>query len=201
MDRGAWWAIVHRVAKSPTQLKWHITHTERWKWSPPSSHWGRCYVVPLNIVQEAHGWPFERWPKQSDTPTGIKFILFSSLSHFLPVSLLVSHVCPVSVFRVPALIWPQPFSALTYRKLILALLDYSTLLPRQDLTFLRGFPAKDQPAPSFSLINLACDRLAAQGTTLCFIIFLIFPLSLIINGWGTHDRFLLLSFLKKMFSP
>ena len=115
-------------------------------------------------------------------PQELSLLLFSSLSHFLPVSLLVSHVCPVSVFRVPALIWPQPFSALTYRKLILALLDYSTLLPRQDLTFLRGFPAKDQPAPSFSLINLVCDRLAAQGTTLCFIIFLIFPLSLIING-------------------
>ena len=27
MDRGAWWAIVHRVAKSQTQLKQHNTHT------------------------------------------------------------------------------------------------------------------------------------------------------------------------------
>ena len=27
MDRGAWWAIVHRVAKSRTQLKWLNTHT------------------------------------------------------------------------------------------------------------------------------------------------------------------------------
>ena len=92
MDRGAWWAIVHRVAKSPTQLKWHITHTERWKWSPPSSHWGRCYVVPLNIVQEAHGWPFERWPKQSDTPTGIKFIAFLFTVSF-PPGLLASVSC------------------------------------------------------------------------------------------------------------
>lgn len=101
----------------------------------------------------------------------------------------ISSTCPNSALSL---------SALTYRKLILALLDYSTLLPRQDLIFLCGFPAKDQPAPSFSLINLACDRLAAQGTTLCFIIFLIFLLSLIINGWGTHDRILLLSFLKKI---
>ena len=26
MDRGAWWAAVHRVAKSQTQLKWLSTH-------------------------------------------------------------------------------------------------------------------------------------------------------------------------------
>ena len=29
MDRGAWWAIVHRVAKSWTQLKQLSTHTYR----------------------------------------------------------------------------------------------------------------------------------------------------------------------------
>ena len=28
MDRGAWWAIVHRVVKSHTQLKQLITHTQ-----------------------------------------------------------------------------------------------------------------------------------------------------------------------------
>ena len=27
MDRGAWWAIVHRVAKSQTRLEWLSTHT------------------------------------------------------------------------------------------------------------------------------------------------------------------------------
>ena len=27
MDRGAWWAVVHRVAKSPTQLKRLSIHT------------------------------------------------------------------------------------------------------------------------------------------------------------------------------
>ena len=27
MDRGAWWATVHRVAKSQTRLKWLNTHT------------------------------------------------------------------------------------------------------------------------------------------------------------------------------
>ena len=27
MDRGVWWATVHRVAKNQTQLKWLNTHT------------------------------------------------------------------------------------------------------------------------------------------------------------------------------
>ena len=30
MDRGAWWATVHRVAKSRTWLKWLSTHTCNW---------------------------------------------------------------------------------------------------------------------------------------------------------------------------
>ena len=29
MDRGAWWAMVHRVAKSQTRLKGLCTHTHR----------------------------------------------------------------------------------------------------------------------------------------------------------------------------
>ena len=33
MDRGAWWAIVHRVSKSRTQLKWLSTHTK----NPPAN--------------------------------------------------------------------------------------------------------------------------------------------------------------------
>ena len=32
MDRGAWWATVHRVAKSRTQPKLLSTHTRRVKW-------------------------------------------------------------------------------------------------------------------------------------------------------------------------
>ena len=31
MDRGAWWATVHRIAESQTRLKWLSTHTCRWK--------------------------------------------------------------------------------------------------------------------------------------------------------------------------
>ena len=31
MDRGAWWATVHGISKSQTQLKWLSTHTCRWK--------------------------------------------------------------------------------------------------------------------------------------------------------------------------
>ena len=30
MDRGAWWATVHRVTKSQTQLKWLSTHKQEW---------------------------------------------------------------------------------------------------------------------------------------------------------------------------
>ena len=33
MDRGAWWAIVHRVTKSWTQLKQLSTHTQMYKLS------------------------------------------------------------------------------------------------------------------------------------------------------------------------
>ena len=29
MDRGAWWATVHRVTKSQTQLKWLSMHTHK----------------------------------------------------------------------------------------------------------------------------------------------------------------------------
>ena len=29
MDRGAWWAIVHRVTKNWTHLKWLSTDTQR----------------------------------------------------------------------------------------------------------------------------------------------------------------------------
>ena len=38
MDRGAWWATVHRVAKSQTWLKWLSTHI----WA---SHPRYCYVI------------------------------------------------------------------------------------------------------------------------------------------------------------
>ena len=31
VDKGAWWATVHRVAKSRTWLKWLSTHTHPWK--------------------------------------------------------------------------------------------------------------------------------------------------------------------------
>ena len=32
MDRGVWWAMVHRVAKSQTRLKWLSTYTQANKW-------------------------------------------------------------------------------------------------------------------------------------------------------------------------
>lgn len=169
--------------------------------TPPSSSWGWCYEAPLNIVQEAHVWSFERWPTQSDSPIGIKYFTFP-FSHFLSVFLLVSHVCPQTVVLVPALNQLLAFLCSNFQKSDSGLAGLlHLLLPRQDLLFLPGFPAKNQPVPSFSLINLACDRFAVLGTSLCFIIFRIFPPPLIINGRGTHDRILLFSFLKKMFFP
>ena len=37
MDRGAWWVIVHRVAKSQTRLKWLSTHTHMHSQRSPRS--------------------------------------------------------------------------------------------------------------------------------------------------------------------
>ena len=34
MDRGAWWATVHSVTKSQTQLKWHSAHTHTIQMKP-----------------------------------------------------------------------------------------------------------------------------------------------------------------------
>ena len=41
MDRGAWWATVHRVEKSQTQLKWLGTQ----------SHYGTSYRYNVNAMQ------------------------------------------------------------------------------------------------------------------------------------------------------
>ena len=38
MDRGAWWAIVHGVKKSRTQLKWLGTHSMHIIWKTGISH-------------------------------------------------------------------------------------------------------------------------------------------------------------------
>ena len=51
MDRGAWWATVHRVAKSQTWLKWLSmhTHTVSWRTFPILSEyflWADISVVP-----------------------------------------------------------------------------------------------------------------------------------------------------------
>ena len=58
MDRGAWWAIVHRVTKSQTQLKWLSTHL-----LPPVPSLGastagpghqRCYaVLSCSVVSDS----------------------------------------------------------------------------------------------------------------------------------------------------
>ena len=38
MDRGAWWATAHRVAKSRTQVKRLSMPTHSWHLSPGASH-------------------------------------------------------------------------------------------------------------------------------------------------------------------
>ena len=60
MDRGAWWAIVHGVAKSRTQLKRLSTHTHTWSYPcgyldsydlwphPPTLHNNRCTFLPFH---------------------------------------------------------------------------------------------------------------------------------------------------------
>ena len=56
LDRGAWRAIVHRVTKSRTWLKWLITHANLQKWKPslsyPLSH-SLCPPLPQQCL--THG--------------------------------------------------------------------------------------------------------------------------------------------------
>ena len=60
MDRGAWWATVHRVAKSWTQLKWLSMHTGIQE-NPCSLRDGSNISVPFGglIIMELWGW--ESW--------------------------------------------------------------------------------------------------------------------------------------------
>ena len=51
MTRGAWWATVHRVAKSQTQLKWPSMHMSVW-WE---AQWGLNFVWFCSPLYE-HGW-------------------------------------------------------------------------------------------------------------------------------------------------
>ena len=49
MDRGAWWATVHEVARSQTQLSnWPHTHTHTCKFLDNKSHLSSCYT--MNII-------------------------------------------------------------------------------------------------------------------------------------------------------
>ena len=45
MDRGAWWATVHRVTKSWTQLKWLTTHTH----THTHTHNKICFLSEIQI--------------------------------------------------------------------------------------------------------------------------------------------------------
>ena len=48
MDRGAWWATVHRVIKSQTQLKWLSMHVHTyfyWYFISLLNNWERCIKI------------------------------------------------------------------------------------------------------------------------------------------------------------
>ena len=51
MDRGAWWATVHGIMKSLTQVKRVSTHTRSWKLtSPEATHcWTTLYETMLDL--------------------------------------------------------------------------------------------------------------------------------------------------------
>ena len=46
-DRGAWWATVHRVAKSRTELKWLSTQHRRWMRGTNGESWGSAGTSKL----------------------------------------------------------------------------------------------------------------------------------------------------------
>ena len=79
MDRGAWWATVHRVAKSRTWLKWLSTHawcmgknccgTSITEWKPCSRHpWGSC-KCPVQFISVAQLCPTLCDPRDCSMPS------------------------------------------------------------------------------------------------------------------------------------
>ena len=60
MDRGAWWAVVHRFSKSQTQLKWLGTHREKllpilafaWTTSGSLYHLSYSYKLMNSLVTQ-----------------------------------------------------------------------------------------------------------------------------------------------------
>ena len=60
MDRGAWWAVVHRFSKSQTQLKWLGTHREKllpilafaWTTSESLYHLSYSYKLMNSLVTQ-----------------------------------------------------------------------------------------------------------------------------------------------------
>ena len=83
MDRGAWWATVHRVAKSQTQVKWLSTqapigikffsHSDQqaWAWSrkPFMTDSYLCLLSYLLITLLCSIWPFSCLSTSSPTPS------------------------------------------------------------------------------------------------------------------------------------
>ena len=70
MDRGAWWAIVHRVAKSRTQLKWLSIYKHIQKIS--------------YILMTDHTWKWTRWPKHEHRMFMLRPMLWTEEPHLIP---------------------------------------------------------------------------------------------------------------------
>ena len=87
MDRGAWQATVHRVAKSRVQLKWVSTHTQRLKGHSQPHSGSKWLNQDLSTTETANGldilcgscskwvkYPFYPWPN-SPSLSGILYSL------------------------------------------------------------------------------------------------------------------------------
>ena len=66
LDRGAWWATVHRLRYSQTQLKWLSMHPRHFPtWPIESLH--AWFSISLHFLGDVKGWVFwmilQRWQK------------------------------------------------------------------------------------------------------------------------------------------
>ena len=81
MDRGTWWAIVHRVPESHTRLKRLSTHVNSWLF--------RAKLVTgrtsCSLIQQAFNWTFKsllfKFPGDSDANRYLSFPFFFFFLH------------------------------------------------------------------------------------------------------------------------
>ena len=112
MDRGAWWATLHRVAESRTQLKWLNTHAhteaQNQKWLSPQTrwipdHWG-SWVTSNGRTHWWWGNGSSFWP--ASTTKGRKYEEWST---WIPIRILTASLIPINSQKIWA-----PGSNITY---------------------------------------------------------------------------------------